>query len=455
MAIQVRRGANADFDSSKMLPGEFAVTTDGSRKAYVAFKANDVKEISFKNDINITAENIKNALGYTPADEKDINKLNEKLVQETGKLSGEIDDIENSVVNDTDLKVSIFTDWKQGYVHGENYSDNAHPSDITTCHTVLLNSDDEYVYLDIAEGYKALVCFYDENGEYGGYTSWYTGTSVKVPIRYDKYVIEVRNIDDTSALSPVECDNLISIYYVKAITPKRKVINLTENMSEMLSITESCDINGNGFEINVSEDTQFALYIYGNIQVSVYNLKMKGGRYAACRVGGYANANFYNCDFSDSGSNGLSTVNGSTNCFDCIAKNNVDDGFNYHNDGRNTAYNCYAFNNGDDGISNHENSTLKIVGGRFYGNTKAGIACPTYGATKTDISDVYCANNTYGIYALNGGTTDEIVIIQNAIIENNATGILVDGYQAKLNGVKFIGNTTDKTTSNGGTITEY
>lgn len=92
MAIQVRRGANADFYASKMLPGEFAVTTDGSRKAYVAFQANDVKELAFKDDIKVTAENIKTALGYTPADEEDVNELNEKIVQETGKLSGEIAD---------------------------------------------------------------------------------------------------------------------------------------------------------------------------------------------------------------------------------------------------------------------------------------------------------------------------------------------------------------------------
>lgn len=89
MAIQNRRGTSKDFDASKMLPGEFAVTTDGSRKAYVAFKANDVKELEFKEDIKVTAEKIKEALGYTPADQEDITELNEKLVQETGKLSSE------------------------------------------------------------------------------------------------------------------------------------------------------------------------------------------------------------------------------------------------------------------------------------------------------------------------------------------------------------------------------
>lgn len=51
MAIQMRRGANSDFNPSKMLPGEIAVTTDGTRKVYAAFKANDVKELASKEDV--------------------------------------------------------------------------------------------------------------------------------------------------------------------------------------------------------------------------------------------------------------------------------------------------------------------------------------------------------------------------------------------------------------------
>lgn len=99
MAIQNRRGTSKDFDASKMLPGEFAVTTDGSRKAYVAFQANDVKELEFKEDIKVTAEKIKEALGYTPADQEDITELNEKLVQETGKLSSENAELKGDLAN--------------------------------------------------------------------------------------------------------------------------------------------------------------------------------------------------------------------------------------------------------------------------------------------------------------------------------------------------------------------
>lgn len=49
--IQHRRGADKDFDASKMLPGELAVTTDGSRKVYAAFAPGDVKELASKEEV--------------------------------------------------------------------------------------------------------------------------------------------------------------------------------------------------------------------------------------------------------------------------------------------------------------------------------------------------------------------------------------------------------------------
>ena len=50
--IQHRRGAAKDFDASKMLPGEFAVTTDGSRKVLAAFGPGDVKELASTEDVD-------------------------------------------------------------------------------------------------------------------------------------------------------------------------------------------------------------------------------------------------------------------------------------------------------------------------------------------------------------------------------------------------------------------
>lgn len=54
MAIQHRRGAYKDFDAGKMLPGELAVTTDGTRKVYAAFAAGDVKELASEEEIEQT-----------------------------------------------------------------------------------------------------------------------------------------------------------------------------------------------------------------------------------------------------------------------------------------------------------------------------------------------------------------------------------------------------------------
>lgn len=65
MAIQNRRGFEADFDASKMLPGEFAVSLD-ERKVRVAFAPGDVEELTFQKympeAITATAEEARQAL---------------------------------------------------------------------------------------------------------------------------------------------------------------------------------------------------------------------------------------------------------------------------------------------------------------------------------------------------------------------------------------------------------
>lgn len=58
MAIQMRRGADKDFDKSRMLPGEIAVTTDGSKKVYIAFKAGDAKELAGADELAEMAKEI-------------------------------------------------------------------------------------------------------------------------------------------------------------------------------------------------------------------------------------------------------------------------------------------------------------------------------------------------------------------------------------------------------------
>ena len=107
MAIQVRRGANADFDSSKMLPGELAVTTDGSRKVYAAFQAGDVKELAFKEDGRNIVDDTLTVSGKA-ADAAAVGK-------EVSKLSGEIDENDDRLYNKTSMIMDESRNLFDGY----------------------------------------------------------------------------------------------------------------------------------------------------------------------------------------------------------------------------------------------------------------------------------------------------------------------------------------------------
>lgn len=80
MAIQHRRGADKDFQPSKMLPAEIAITTDGTRKVYAAFAAGDVKELASKEDIQNIVDEFK-------SNTEDISKLYEENVELKSDLS--------------------------------------------------------------------------------------------------------------------------------------------------------------------------------------------------------------------------------------------------------------------------------------------------------------------------------------------------------------------------------
>lgn len=85
MAIQHRRGNESDFVAGKMLPGELAVTTDGSKKAWIAFGAGDVKEFAFQDDIPLKISEIENDEEFiknTVADLKNYYLKSETYTQE-------------------------------------------------------------------------------------------------------------------------------------------------------------------------------------------------------------------------------------------------------------------------------------------------------------------------------------------------------------------------------------
>ena len=65
MAIQMRRGLLADFDASKMLPGEFAVTIDEvaeNQKVFICFSAGTFKTLATREDFEQDLANIQQAI---------------------------------------------------------------------------------------------------------------------------------------------------------------------------------------------------------------------------------------------------------------------------------------------------------------------------------------------------------------------------------------------------------
>ena len=98
------------------------------------------------------------------------------------------------------------------------------------------------------------------------------------------------------------------------------------------------------------------------------------------------------------------------------------DGFNIHGTGTTNFINCKAWNCVDDGVSHHDACCGMIDGGEWYGCGKGGIASPTHGA-KINISNVYCHNNSVGIYADNDSAVTDRgnIIMSNCVCVNNTS----------------------------------
>lgn len=98
------------------------------------------------------------------------------------------------------------------------------------------------------------------------------------------------------------------------------------------------------------------------------------------------------------------------------------DGFNIHGTGTTNFINCKAWNCMDDGISHHDACCGLIDGGEWYNCGKGGIASPTHGA-KVNVSNVYCHNNSVGIYADNDSAVTDRgnIILSNCVCVNNSS----------------------------------
>lgn len=98
MAIQMRRGQLKDFDPSKMLPGEFAVTINDAsedQKIFMCFSAGTVKEMAtkedFEADLKSIQQAIKDAEEASSGAQEAIKKANQII---SGKVG--IDDTQSS-----------------------------------------------------------------------------------------------------------------------------------------------------------------------------------------------------------------------------------------------------------------------------------------------------------------------------------------------------------------------
>ena len=167
------------------------------------------------------------------------------------------------------------------------------------------------------------------------------------------------------------------------------------------------------------------------------------------------NVRLMNCVANDSpGGMGFSFVNSNAVLDHCSASGNHTDGFNFHGYGASVMIDCEALNNGDDGCSHHDGCEGFINGGKFNGNTKAGIA-PAYGA-KVEISNVLCANNNHGIayFTTDNGHAAMTGAVNSCAMVGNNYGLTVQPL-ATVTAINcaYSGNTTDKNVT--GSIVEY
>lgn len=101
MAIQHRRGADVDFKAEKMLPGEIAVTIDGTRKVYAAFAPGDVKELASKEEVQKIVDNFENSVD---------EKINEAVQQVTDEATEQVEGI---VAKGEEILNSIPVDYQE------------------------------------------------------------------------------------------------------------------------------------------------------------------------------------------------------------------------------------------------------------------------------------------------------------------------------------------------------
>ena len=128
---------------------------------------------------------------------------------------------------------------------------------------------------------------------------------------------------------------------------------------------------------------------------------------------------------------------------DCISDGAGVDGFNAHDNtnyrSEGTFINCEGYDSGDDGLSFHENGIIRIIGGKYYNNTQAGIA-PHHNCN-CEIYNAYIGNNgTSGIEIEYGALADgeeyndplpTAILIGNIFDSNTGNAVTADHFIVK------------------------
>lgn len=235
--IQHRRGSLDDFNPEKLTPGELAVITD-ERSVYMGFPGGEAEKIVLEKDF--TSESIKEKLGYEPADEErvdqlfrdkadyqyvdkkvsnvkvdltgyakedyvddEIEELNKKIVQETGKLSNENAELKEDLVNGnvaTNVTMPINRYDKNSVTVGGYISDGGsiiEHSQLSYSDYIVIDKTKKYAIWTVF-GINFVGAFYDKNKQFLG-------------IFYKSSISN--GVIDFSSFSPLEFYN--SIYFVR------------------------------------------------------------------------------------------------------------------------------------------------------------------------------------------------------------------------------------------------
>ena len=391
---------------------------------------------------DVTAESIKDALGYVPANQEEVDQLSEEI----------------AVIGDcVDASRVYVGGWTEGRIESGTHK-------VSTGHAyseIIDNTfDSPNYFFDTSFIERMMVIYCDEGGSVVAYNSWVTEPPVVVANKSrPKYRLQVKLLDDTRAGDlpqgvyrvlevdvPPIVDKVLSVerktsaVYVDGATGSdantgtkdapyktiqmgvdsgAKIVYVeTGEYSETVSVSDRDDItimpaSYSSTYIEGIEETpkihidggegktigSFSVVDCGN--VTIIGVWVDNSNSHGFYINRVKNAEFVDCVASnclgEDSRCGYKIISANGVFRGCKAYNINRDGFGISGYGRTDFFDCTAYDCGDDGISHHYGCTGSIVGGEWYRCGKGGVSSPTYGAY-VDVRNVYSHDNQYGLY---------------------------------------------------------